>query len=834
MKRLLIPALAASLLMGCDGDDPKSGLSSRVESATAGSGAPTAAKAATSTASANNAASGDTNATPAAASSLAVLPPTAPPPLPEPVRDVVRLGQTSVSEGVLVDFIGTIKEPFSLSADQIIYLTDLGIPGPAIQALLKRSALFADAPAPETQLAAAPQPVSAPAPAAASTNAARVAIATNAAPPVVGPVQTIAQAPAPAQGTTVIQAPTTEVTVNTFYDSLSAYGSWVEVPEYGWCWQPSVAAVNINWQPYADNGAWLWTDSGWYWNSYYSWGWAPFHYGRWHRARFGWCWVPDTYWAPAWVTWRSSDSYCGWAPLPPSARWSVGVGLVWHGRRAAIDCDFGLIPDSFVYVGWNRFCDPHPWHHYVPRRDTPHIYAGTRIVNDFRFHGGGSGRPDHAGRDGHGGGGPGIINHGPGIRPVQPHMPGGVPTVQLASSRTVPTPAAATGLVARPGQNPHVLPVYRPTIAAAATPAPGSGSGSGAGTGTGTRPPQFMPPTRTQAVAAGSGRTLLGNGPAPQAPSNPMASGGPTGPRIVAAQTASSAGTAMTPKPTPFANYETRPAPTVIPRSSAGRDGATSPDRGLPVPPRGANSQLPSYNPNAPGDNHVLGSASGANANPVGTPTTEARLNTRRAETAPLDPNLQRTLAGTSSGAPAQANPVTGGPTIVTPRPQTPRRVYPSPSLSVGDGASVASPSPAPAPVQRYGSPQGPSAPVASGGSYGGSRSGNSYGAPQAPAPVTPSYPGGGGGGRNPYSAPAPSQGSYSQPAQSARSYSAPVQAPAQAPAPSYNPSPRVSQPSYSPPVNNTPPTRSYSAPAPSQSSGGGANGHVNNNNKRN
>jgi hypothetical protein len=224
---------------------------------------------------------------------------------------VVRLGQTSVSEGVLVDFIGTIKEPFSLSADQIIYLTDLGIPGPAIQALLKRSALFVDAPAPEPQIAAAPQPVPAPAPA-----------STNATPPVVGPVQTIAQPPAPAQAqaTTVIQAPTTEVTVNTFYDSLSAYGSWVEVPEYGWCWQPSVAAVNINWQPYADNGAWLWTDSGWYWNSYYSWGWAPFHYGRWHRARFGWCWVPDTYWAPAWVTWRSSDSYCGWAPLPPSAR----------------------------------------------------------------------------------------------------------------------------------------------------------------------------------------------------------------------------------------------------------------------------------------------------------------------------------------------------------------------------------------------------------------------------------------------------------------------------------------------------------------------------------
>lgn len=828
MKRLLIPALAASLLMGCDGDDPKSSLSSRVEAATAGSGATSTATASTNTAgaTATNAASGGTNATTAVASGLAVLPPTVPPPLPEPVRDVVRLGQTSVSEGVLVDFIGTIKEPFSLSADQIIYLTDLGIPGPVIQALLKRSALFADAQAPETQLASAPQPPPAPA----ATNASPVAVSTNAAPPVVGPVQAVAQppAPAPGQATTVIQAPTTEVTVNTFYDSLSAYGSWVEVPEYGWCWQPSVAAVNINWQPYADNGAWLWTDSGWYWNSYYSWGWAPFHYGRWHRARFGWCWVPDTYWAPAWVTWRSSDSYCGWAPLPPSARWTVGVGLVWHGRRAAIDCDFGLIPDSFVYVGWNRFCDPHPWHHYVPRRDTPHIYAGTRIVNDFRHHGDGPGRPGHDGRDGRGGGGPGIINHGPGTRPVQPHMPGGVPTVQLASSRTVPSPAAATGLVARAGQNPHVLPVYRPTIASTATP--------GAGTGAGNRPPQFMPPTRTQPVASGASRTLMGNGPASQAPSNPMASGGPTGSRIVAAQNAN----ATAPAAIPFANYETRPAPTVLPRSTAGRDGSTSPDRGLPVPPRGANSSLPSYNPNAPGDNHVLGNSGAANPNPNlgGTATTEPRLNTRRMETAPVNPNYQRTLGGNPSGAPTQANPAVpatpsnptaGGPTIVTPRQQPPRRVYPSPSLSVGDGSGVASqsPAPAPAPAQRYPSAQSPAAPVNSGGNYAGGRgnSGTAYSAPPAPAP---SYPGSSG---NSYSAPASSQGNYSQPAQSARSYSAPVQAPA----PSYNPSPRVSQPSYSPPVNNTPPTRSYSAPAPSQPSGGGnANGHVNNNNKRN
>ena len=80
-----------------------------------------------------------------------------------------------------------------------------------------------------------------------------------------------------------------------FYNSLAPYGTWVNVPDYGWCWQPTVVVVNSAWQPYCNNGCWLWTDQGWYWNSYYSWGWAPFHYGRWCQyPGYGWLWCPDT------------------------------------------------------------------------------------------------------------------------------------------------------------------------------------------------------------------------------------------------------------------------------------------------------------------------------------------------------------------------------------------------------------------------------------------------------------------------------------------------------------------------------------------------------------
>src|SRR5262249_38322101 len=40
--------------------------------------------------------------------------------------------------------------------------------------------------------------------------------------------------------------------------------------------------------------------------------------GRWVVIRgLGWAWVPGEEWAPAWVNWRASDEYVGWAPLPP-------------------------------------------------------------------------------------------------------------------------------------------------------------------------------------------------------------------------------------------------------------------------------------------------------------------------------------------------------------------------------------------------------------------------------------------------------------------------------------------------------------------------------------
>lgn len=114
------------------------------------------------------------------------------------------------------------------------------------------------------------------------------------------------------------------------YDYLSPYGNWVRYQAYGYVWIPTVN--RYDWRPYTD-GRWVWSDYGWTWVSSYRWGWIPFHYGRWgFDARLGWYWVPGDVWAPAWVSWRSSQLYIGWAPIPPGVPFIPGRGVVFDGR----------------------------------------------------------------------------------------------------------------------------------------------------------------------------------------------------------------------------------------------------------------------------------------------------------------------------------------------------------------------------------------------------------------------------------------------------------------------------------------------------------------------
>ncbi len=116
---------------------------------------------------------------------------------------------------------------------------------------------------------------------------------------------------------------------------LSGDGGWVDVGSYGRCWRPREVAAG--WRPYCE-GHWMWTDCGWYWASDEPWAWACYHYGTWlDDPSEGWCWVPATEWAPAWVQWRAGEGYIGWAPCAPA-------GAV-------------VAPGLFAFVAVNHFGD---------------------------------------------------------------------------------------------------------------------------------------------------------------------------------------------------------------------------------------------------------------------------------------------------------------------------------------------------------------------------------------------------------------------------------------------------------------------------------------------
>jgi hypothetical protein len=122
-------------------------------------------------------------------------------------------------------------------------------------------------------------------------------------------------------------------------EDMQGQGNWVNTPDYGNVWQPTVAP---GWAPYSC-GRWVWADwYGWTWVDCASWGWAPFHYGRWfNRAGYGWLWYPGVigvrhYWSPGLVAFFGYGGgfgfgfgfgNVGWVPLAP-----YEVFHPWWGR----------------------------------------------------------------------------------------------------------------------------------------------------------------------------------------------------------------------------------------------------------------------------------------------------------------------------------------------------------------------------------------------------------------------------------------------------------------------------------------------------------------------
>ena len=156
-----------------------------------------------------------------------------------------------------------------------------------------------------------------------------------------------------------------------FYDRLSSDGSWTWT-QGQYVWVPT--GVDENWRPYT-RGRWIYTDRGWTWVSDEPFGWATYHYGRWGFSnRIGWFWVPGNRWGPAWVSWRQSNDYLAWAPLPPA----------YDRGGLNINISIGNTPSYYWSVVPSRyFLSNDMPRHYINDRDRDRwrsAYDGTRPI----------------------------------------------------------------------------------------------------------------------------------------------------------------------------------------------------------------------------------------------------------------------------------------------------------------------------------------------------------------------------------------------------------------------------------------------------------------------
>ena len=128
-------------------------------------------------------------------------------------------------------------------------------------------------------------------------------------------------------------------------EDLDVYGHWVNVPDYGRMWSPTVGG---GWSPYRA-GRWVWEPYwGWTWVSHEPWGWTPYHYGRWFLYGKSWMWWPGPVdgggnyrpeWAPAYVSFFGFGGHrgvsvgfgsVGWLPLGPGDSF-----YPWYGQNGS-------------------------------------------------------------------------------------------------------------------------------------------------------------------------------------------------------------------------------------------------------------------------------------------------------------------------------------------------------------------------------------------------------------------------------------------------------------------------------------------------------------------
>jgi hypothetical protein len=135
--------------------------------------------------------------------------------------------------------------------------------------------------------------------------------------------------------------------------------------------------MGYRWRPYSQ-GHWVMTDYGWTWIANEPWGSIPFHYGRWgYDDDFGWFWVPGTVWGPAWVSWRWSSQYAGWAPLPPGVEFSAGMDFA--------RLSFNIPIRFWIFLQAPHFLDRDIYRYTLPYERNVTIINYTSVHNNIYY-----------------------------------------------------------------------------------------------------------------------------------------------------------------------------------------------------------------------------------------------------------------------------------------------------------------------------------------------------------------------------------------------------------------------------------------------------------------
>ena len=177
-------------------------------------------------------------------------------------------------------------------------------------------------------------------------------------------------------------------------EDLDENGQWENTPDYGPVWTPTTVAVG--WAPYSF-GHWAWISPwGWTWVDNASWGYAPFHYGRWARWHDRWCWVPGprhvrAVYAPAMVAWvggPAGGAGVGWFPLGPREVYVPGYRVSDRYVRTINVTNTTIVDHTYITnVYNNRITNVHYVNSRVPgavTRVSRDVFTSARNVNAHR------------------------------------------------------------------------------------------------------------------------------------------------------------------------------------------------------------------------------------------------------------------------------------------------------------------------------------------------------------------------------------------------------------------------------------------------------------------